>query len=77
MKDWHLFSTTDMQNWTDHGVAFSLKDLSLTDKHAWTPDCIERNGKNYFYYHVEKSMIGVAVSDKPYDYFKDPLDSKL
>ncbi len=62
-----------MQNLTDHGVAFSLKDLNWTDEYAWA----EQNGKYYFYYPVEESMIGVAVSDKPYGYFKDPLDSAL
>ena len=77
MKDWHVFSTTNMQNWTDHGVIFSLDDISWADEMAWAPDCIERNGKYYFYYPVEQSKIGVAVSDKPYGYFKDPLDSPL
>ncbi|MCV9386649.1 family 43 glycosylhydrolase [Reichenbachiella ulvae] len=77
MADWHVFSTTDMENWTDHGVAFSLEDLSWANRYAWAPDCIGRNGKYYFYYPVEKSMIGVAVSDKPTGYFKDPLDSAL
>ncbi len=69
MHDWHVFSTTDMENWTDHGVAFSLEDLSWAEKMAWAPDCIERNGKYYFYYPVEQSMIGVATSGKPYGYF--------
>ncbi|MBD0777992.1 family 43 glycosylhydrolase [Maribacter sp. ANRC-HE7] len=77
MKDWHVFSTTDMENWTDHGVAFSLNDISWAEKKAWAPDCIQRNGKYYFYYPVEKSMIGVAVSDKPTGYFKDPLNASL
>ena len=77
MKDWHVFSTTDMKNWTDHGVAFSLKDLSWADHQAWAPDCIYRNGKYYFYYPVEHSKIGVAISDRPTGYFIDPLDSAL
>lgn len=77
MQDWHVFSTTDMKNWTDHGVAFSLDNLSWASTMAWAPDCIERNGKYYFYYPVEQSKIGVAVSDKPYGPFKDPLDSAL
>lgn len=77
MKDWHVFSTTDMKNWTDHGKAFSLDDISWADTMAWAPDCIERNGKYYFYYPVEQSKIGVAVSDKPYGPFKDLLDSAL
>ena len=77
MADWHVFSTTDMQNWTDHGIAFSLKNISWAKSQAWAPDCINRNGKYYFYYPVEHSKIGVSVSDKPYGPFKDPLDSAL
>lgn len=77
MRDWHVFSTTDMKNWTDHGVIFSLNDISWADKQAWAPDCIERNGKYYFYYPVEQAKIGVAVSNKPYGTFEDPLDSAL
>jgi arabinoxylan arabinofuranohydrolase len=77
MQDWHVFSTTDMQNWTDHGVAFSLNDISWAESDAWAPDCIKRNGKYYFYYPVEQSKIGVAVGHRPYGPFKDPLDSAL
>lgn len=77
MKDWHVFSTTDMISWTDHGVAFALTDISWAKAKAWAPDCIERNGKYYFYYPVDLSKIGVAVSDKPYGPFKDPLDAAL
>ena len=28
MVDWHCFSSTDLKNWTDHGVIFGLKDLT-------------------------------------------------
>lgn len=77
MQNWHVFSTTDMHKWIDHGIAFSLKDISWGKTEAWAPDCIERNGKYYFYYPVEQSKIGVAVSNKPYGPFKDPLDSAL
>lgn len=77
MEDWHAFSTTDMKDWTDHGICLSLDDLSWADKMAWAPDCIHRNGKYYFYYPVEQSKIGVAVGDKPCGPFTDPLDSAL
>ena len=77
MHDWHVFSTTDMKNWTDHGMAFSLDDICWAESEAWAPDCIERNGKFYFYYPVEASKIGVAVGTYPYGPFKDPLDSAL
>jgi len=77
MEDWHVFSTTDMVNWTDHGVALSLKNLSWAKSMAWAPDCVERNGKYYFYYPTDQAKIGVAVGDKPYGPFTDPLDSAL
>jgi hypothetical protein len=77
MKDWHVFSTTDMEHWTDHGVVFSLDAISWASSRAWAPDCIQRNGRYYFYYPVEASKIGVAVADTPYGPFRDPLDSAL
>ena len=77
MEDWHVFSTTDMINWTDHGVALSVDDLSWADHEAWAPDCEYRNGKYYFYYPVEANYIGVAVGDKPYGKFTDPLGKPL
>jgi arabinoxylan arabinofuranohydrolase len=77
MKDWHVFSTTDMATWKDHGVALSLDKLSWANSMAWAPDCVQRNGKYYFYYPVDQSKIGVAVGDKPYGPFKDPLGEPL
>ena len=76
MVDWHVFSTDDMTHWKDHGVIFSLKDITWADKHAWAPDCIERKGKYYFYYPAD-NQIGVAVSDSPTGPFKDPLGKPL
>ena len=77
MLDWHVFSTTDMTNWTDHGAFFGLDDIDWAVKQAWAPDCVKRNGKYYFYYPVEQSKIGVAVSDHPIRGFKDALGKPL
>lgn len=77
MSDWHVFSTTDMKNWTDHGVVLSLDSLKWATKLAWAPDCAYKNGKYYFYYPVDKNYIGVAVGDTPYGPFKDPLGKPL
>jgi arabinoxylan arabinofuranohydrolase len=76
MRDWHVFSTDDMVQWKDHGEIFSLKDISWADKHAWAPDCIERNGKYYFYFLAD-DQIGVAVSNSPTGPFKDALGKPL
>lgn len=76
MVDWHVFSTEDMVRWTDHGVAFSLKDITWAKEEAWAPDCIQRNGKYYFYFPAG-SQVGVAVSDSPTGPFKDALGEPL
>lgn len=76
MVDWHAFSTADMVHWQDHGVIFSLKDITWADKHAWAPDCIERNGKYYFYFPAD-DQIGVAIADSPTGPFKDALGKPL
>jgi beta-xylosidase len=77
MVDWHVFSTTNMIDFEDHGVAFSLDDISWAEKYAWAPDCVKRNDKYYFYYPTDQKHIGVAVSDKPYGPFQDPLGKPL
>jgi beta-xylosidase len=80
MKDWLLYTSTDMVNWTDHGVVASLKDFNWvhSDNGAWAPQCIERNGKFYLYCPVPNGLgIGVLVSDSPYGPFKDPIGKPL
>ncbi|MFY0714817.1 family 43 glycosylhydrolase [Seonamhaeicola sp. NFXS20] len=77
MVDWHVFSTTDMVNWTDHGVALDIKDVKWAKKYAWAPDCIKANEKYYFYFPTDQFHIGVAVSDKPTGPFIDPLGKPL
>ena len=32
MNDWHVYSSKDMVNWTDHGVPLTLKDFSWAKK---------------------------------------------
>ena len=79
MKDWLLYTSTDMVNWTDHGVVASLKDFvwGRQDNGAWAHQCIERNGKFYLYCAVQGSGIGVLVADSPYGPFKDPIGKRL
>lgn len=76
MVDWRVFSTGDMKCWTDHGMIFGLKDVAWADKEAWAADCIERNGKYYFYFSAG-AQVGVAVADSPAGPFKDALGQPL
>lgn len=77
MNDWHVYSTTNMKKWKDHGVALSLSDVSWAKNYAWAPDCTLKNGKYYFYYPTDQNFIGVAVGNKPYGPFKDPINKPL
>jgi arabinoxylan arabinofuranohydrolase len=77
MIDYHVFSTTDMINYTDHGRALQLDDITWAKKYAWAPDIVERNGKYYFYFPTDQDNIGIAVGDRPSGPFYDPLGSPL
>jgi arabinoxylan arabinofuranohydrolase len=80
MQNWLLYTSTDMVNWTDHGVVASLKDFKWVpyDNGAWAPQCVRRNNKFYMYCPMPSAIgIGVLVSDSPYGPFKDPIGKPL
>ena len=75
MEDYHVFSSSNLTDWTDHGVIVSQNKVNWVDSATfsmWAPDCIARNGKYYFYFPANVRSIsgrgygiGVAVSDNP------------
>lgn len=78
MKDWCVFSTTDMINWTEYPTPLKVSDF-FWDKTgaAYASHVVQRNGKYYFYVSTDGSGIGVAVSDSPRGPFKDALGKPL
>jgi hypothetical protein len=87
MKDWRCFSSTDMVNWTDHGVVASLRNFKWADPKisgwggfdngAWALQTIERDGKWYMYCPLQGRGIGVLVADNPFSPFTDPIGQPL
>ena len=83
MKEWLVYSTTDMRNWTPHGAIMNVKDFKWAKKDAWASQAIYKNGKYWFYAAVEHDnthpgkAIAVAVSDKPTGPFVDAKGSAL
>ncbi|MBN1144314.1 MAG: family 43 glycosylhydrolase [Bacteroidales bacterium] len=77
MADYHVFSSDNLTDWTDHGVIVSQNKVPWVDSTSysmWAPDCIFRNGKYYFYFPANGTKevngrrrfgIGVAIADKP------------
>jgi hypothetical protein len=78
MEDYHVFSSQDLTNWTDHGIILSQDKVPWADSTAysmWAPDCIFKNGKYYFYFPAinnrpdstgkKNFSVGVATADMP------------
>lgn len=75
-KDFRVFSSPDLKNWTAHGTILELgKDVTWADRNAWAPCILERKQKDgsykYYFYFVAAGKIGVAVADDPLGPFKD------
>lgn len=84
MDGYHVFSSIDMVNWTDHGEIFHSSDVSWAWEKGgflWAPGSARKNGKYYLYYPIKNKegvwRVGVAIGDSPKGPFKDsgkPLD---
>jgi beta-xylosidase len=78
------FSSTDLVNWTDHGVILDHgPDVSWADNSAWAPAVAASNGRYYLYFSGGAAtgntakQLGVAVSDSPTGPFRDALGRPL
>jgi arabinoxylan arabinofuranohydrolase len=83
MKEWLVYSTTDMRHWTAHGPIMNVKDFKWAKQDAWASQAIRKNGRYWFYAAVEHDpthpgkAIAVAVSDSPTGPFVDAKGSAL
>lgn len=72
MEDYHVYSSENLMDWTDHGVILTQTDVPWLERKSynmWAPDCVSKGGKYYFYFPTG-GRIGVAIADKPYGPFK-------
>ena len=77
MKSIVCVSSSDMKNWTDHGVVFRVPDNAAWAGFSWAPAAIARNGRFYLYFGNGASGIGVASSTSPTGPFVDARGSSL
>jgi GH43 family beta-xylosidase len=78
------FSSTDLVNWTDHGVILDHgPDVGWADNSAWAPAVASANGRYYLYFSGGAAsgnttkQLGVAVADSPTGPFRDALGRPL
>jgi hypothetical protein len=82
MKEWRVWSSADMVNWTDHGSPMSVATFSWASADAWAGQAVYRNGKFYWYVPVKdrasgQMAIGVGVSTSPTGPFTDAIGRPL
>jgi hypothetical protein len=84
MDDWHVFSSTDMVTWEDHGEVLTIGTFDWAASNAWASHVTERNGKYYWYVTVSPKAsvggafaVGVAVADHPAGPYTDALGTAL
>ncbi len=69
MVDYHVFSSTDLVDWTDHGTALHVQDVPWAKEYMWAPDCAYKDGTYYFYFPARDQSgdfrIGVATGTSP------------
>ncbi len=74
MEDYHVFSSDNLVDWTDHGMIVTQNKVPWVRPNSysmWAPDCVERNGKYYFYFPSAPNGamrgfgVGVAIADRP------------
>lgn len=64
-----VYTSTDLVNWTDKGMAMTAGEDNWGESGFWAPDLIERDGKFYMYYTANERLC-VSVSDSPLGPFK-------
>lgn len=84
MREYRLFTTTDMVNWTDRGAPLRTSQIAWSVGDASAAQCIERNGKFYWYVSTMNRTpgkggvsVGVLVADSPHGPFTDPIGKAL
>lgn len=85
MADYHVFSSTDLADWTDHGIILDQKQVPWANHEGyamWAPDCVEHQGRYYLLFPSglasERGFgIGIATAPSPIGPFTPaakPLD---
>ena len=79
MKDWLLYSTTDMKHWTEYPSPLRIDDFKWADsKQAYAGHVARgKDGRYYWYVSTNWCGIGVAVSDRITGPYHDALGKPL
>jgi hypothetical protein len=76
MASYHVFSTTNLVDWTDYGMVLHLKDVKWAASHMWAIDAVFWKGTYYLVYCAQELntgtyRTGLATSSQPQGPFTD------
>jgi hypothetical protein len=78
MDGYHVFSSSDLRKWTDHGEVLHSRDVDWGVAEGgwmWAPGAARKNGTYFLYFPHHDSQgqfrIGVSTSDRPEGPFRD------
>lgn len=79
MPNWCAFSTTDMNDWTEHPIPMYADDFKWNEAHvSYAGHPVQGpDGKYYFYSSTNWCGIGVAQADRPEGPYRDILGRPL
>ena len=79
MRDWLLYSTTDMRHWTEYPSPLHINDFAWAkSRQAYAGHVAKgKDGRYYWYVSTNWCGIGVAVADKITGPYKDALGRPL
>lgn len=84
MKDWMLYSTGDMVNWTYLGTPISTETFgwAFQGDRAWASQAVEKDGRWYWYVCLTEAAtkadaLAVAVADHPQGPYRDAVGGPL
>lgn len=75
------WSSTDLENWTAEGLAFTFQRGNWGLRDFWAPEVLEHNGSYYMFYTARNRegtlLIGIAKADHPTGPFIDEYNEPL
>jgi len=77
MNDWQIWSSADCVEWQLESVVRPEDFHMGASNNCWAVDCMERNGKYYYYFSDGNRKTGVGVGDSPAGPFADVLGKPL
>ena len=79
MRDWLLYSTTDLRHWTEHPSPLRIEEFTWARSHQAYAGHVARgkDGRYYWYVSTNWCGIGVAVSDNIRGPYRDALGKPL